>query len=226
MVSQPDYSQAFQDGLVVEYSDDEEGDEAETCMLHLHTLGDLVVTSGQIVACDPLAIPDMPPFADTVPVGRYPVIVSVAKFSGGDQRVAFALLRLSERPAAGWEIAVPQGKSLSSLQPGHIFVYPVDAGTGCFMDLEAARALTARAEQAAARHEDDDELFDALMKTYVHTWSWTDLVLDEVTGANLIAFSSGWGDGSYPSFWGYDADGQRVALVTDFGVLDASRFMR
>lgn len=88
-----------------------------------------------------------------------------------------------------------------------------------------ARALIVRSEQAAARQEDDEELFDALMKTYVHTWSWTDLVLDEVTGANLIAFSSGWGDGSYPSFWGYDADGQRVGLVTDFGVLDASRIM-
>jgi hypothetical protein len=36
----------------------------------------------------------------------------------------------------------------------------------------------------------------------------------------LSTGSSGWGDGSYPSFWGYDAGGQRVALVTDFGVLD------
>jgi hypothetical protein len=30
------------------------------------------------------------------------------------------------------------------------------------------------------------------------------------------------GDGSYPSYWGHDLTGQRVALVTDFGVLDAS----
>jgi hypothetical protein len=223
MVSEPDYSKAFQDDLVVEYTDEEEGDEVETCTLHLHTLGELVITSGQIVACDPLAIPQMPPFADTVPLGRYPVIVSVAEFPGGDQRVAFAQLRLGERPVARWEIAVPQGKALTSLQPGHVFVYPVDAGTGCFMDLDAARSLIARAELAAARREDDEELFDALMKTYVHTWSWTDLVLDEGTGANLIAFSSGWGDGSYPSYWGYDADGHRVALVTDFDVLDASR---
>jgi hypothetical protein len=42
----------------------------------------------------------------------------------------------------------------------------------------------------------------------------------------VIAFSSGWGDGSYPSFWGYDADSQPVALVTDFGVLDATRISR
>jgi hypothetical protein len=221
MVSEPDYSQAFQDGLVVEYTDADA--EPETIKLHQHTLGELIVTTGQIVACDPLAIPEMPPFADTVPLGRYSVIVSVAEWPDGDQRVAFALLRLGERPIARWEIAVPQGRTLSSLKLGHIFVYPVDSGTGCFMDLDAARALLARAEQAAARQEDNEELFDALKKTYVNTWSWTVLVLDEVTGANVIAFSSGWGDGSYPTFWGYDADGQQVALVTDFGVLDTSR---
>jgi hypothetical protein len=48
-------------------------------------LGELVVTSGQIVACDLLAIPEMLPFADTVPSGRYPVIVSAAPFLAGYQ---------------------------------------------------------------------------------------------------------------------------------------------
>ena len=38
-------------------------------------------------------------------------------------------------------------------------------------------------------------------------------------GGNLIAFSSGWGDGSYASFFGYDAHDNLVCLVTDFRVL-------
>ena len=50
--------------------------------------------------------------------------------------------------------------------------------------------------------------------------------MDETTGVNIIAFSSGWGDGCYPSYWGYDAADQRVALVTDFGVLDQSWLAR
>jgi hypothetical protein len=36
---------------------------------------------------------------------------------------------------------------------------------------------------------------------------------------NLIAFSSGWGDGGYPSFFGYDSHDHLACLVTDFGVL-------
>jgi hypothetical protein len=38
-------------------------------------------------------------------------------------------------------------------------------------------------------------------------------------GGNLIAFSSGWGDGCYASFFGYDAHDKLVGLVTDFQVL-------
>jgi Protein of unknown function (DUF4241) len=94
-----------------------------------------------------------------------------------------------------------------------------------FMGADAARALVAPAKQSAARHEDDEDLFEALSRPYVPTWSWTNLILDEATGANVIAFSSGYGDGSYPSYWGHDLAGQRVALVTDFVVLDASRLM-
>ncbi|WP_432774035.1 DUF4241 domain-containing protein [Brevibacillus gelatini] len=33
-------------------------------------------------------------------------------------------------------------------------------------------------------------------------------------------FSSGWGDGSYASYIGYDADGQIVRLLTDFYLVD------
>jgi hypothetical protein len=36
-------------------------------------------------------------------------------------------------------------------------------------------------------------------------------------------FSSGWGDGSYGSYWGMSADGELVELVTDFEVLLGAR---
>ncbi|HIK11257.1 MAG TPA: DUF4241 domain-containing protein [Oscillatoriaceae cyanobacterium M33_DOE_052] len=47
---------------------------------------------------------------------------------------------------------------------------------------------------------------------------WSDLDISNPTKANLIAFSSGLGDGGYPSFWGYGASNQPVCLVTDFGI--------
>ena len=84
--------------------------------------------------------------------------------------------------------------------------------------------------QETARTDESDQFYDRLDamqdKTYLPTWSWADLIVDETTGANIIAFSSGWGDGCYPSYWGYNAANQRVALVTDFGVLHASWLAR
>jgi TetR/AcrR family transcriptional regulator, transcriptional repressor for nem operon len=43
--------------------------------------------------------------------------------------------------------------------------------------------------------------------------------VDPATGANLVAFRSGEGDGIYPSYWGLDGARRPVALVTDFHVL-------
>ena len=36
-------------------------------------------------------------------------------------------------------------------------------------------------------------------------------------------FQSGWGDGLYASWFGYDAQGRVVALLTDFNVVDWSK---
>ena len=51
------------------------------------------------------------------------------------------------------------------------------------------------------------------------TWSWLDWRPSKGCEENIICFSSGWGDGSYASYFGFDADGRPSALVTDFAVL-------
>lgn len=45
--------------------------------------------------------------------------------------------------------------------------------------------------------------------------------VDPASGANVVAFSSGFGDGAYPTFVGLGSDGQPAVVITDFGVLDA-----
>jgi hypothetical protein len=44
-------------------------------------------------------------------------------------------------------------------------------------------------------------------------------VLDHQTGANIVCFRSGEGDGCYASYFGLGADGALACLVTDFGLL-------
>ena len=50
---------------------------------------------------------------------------------------------------------------------------------------------------------------------------FVNVVVDPATGANVVGFPSGFGDGGYPSWFGLDAAGAPVVLITDFGIVDA-----
>ena len=185
-------------------------------VLGMRPAGTLTVTSGWVVACDPVSSPELEPFTRPVPAGAFPVTLSVAHFEDGDRRVAGALVRFADREAASWELALRPGDDPSELEEGEVFGYPVDSGTGCFMDESTARLIL--------DHTDPEEFADALTaeldKTYEDTWSWANVELGPDTGANLVAFSAGVGDGFYASYFGLDADGEVVCLVTDFSLFD------
>jgi hypothetical protein len=57
-------------------------------------------------------------------------------------------------------------------------------------------------------------------KSYRDTCRWLHV---QIGAGSAALFSSGWGDGHYNSYFGLDAAGAPVALVTDFEVLDWPR---
>lgn len=182
-----------------------------------YEVGELILTSGRLVACDPLVNPNSDPFEITLTPGRYPVILSVAhnKKNNG-QRVAYAMLRLSDRTPTRWELATVPGEDLSLLPEGKIFGYGVDAGTGCFMDADVAQIIDDSIYAETEKEILVYQLLDMLEKTSKRTWCWADMRVDAESQANVIAFSSGWGDGIYATYFGYDAEGNIVSVVTDF----------
>jgi hypothetical protein len=194
---------------------------ARFATLHSHSLGAVALPTGELATCDPLAgVYDASAFARRVAPGSYPVEVCVVEFmDDGDQRVAFAVVRLSSEDPVAWELALWPGQDLAALDAGHYFGYPVDAGTGCFASREALAQLS---EILASHFErtpaEDDPLSAAMAPTYVHTWSWANLALDAST--NVVAFSTGYGDGVYPTCWGLDAAGAPVCALTDFLLID------
>lgn len=212
----PDFNKAFRNGE--KFTTDFLGDFHVEC----REIGSLLVPTGQIVVCDPLAFPDMRPLDRRVPPGRYPVILSVVHLPPveegkvTDQRIACAMLALNSREPARWEMAAPLGQSIQSLKDGEFFGYPVDSGTGCFMDFTAAANLQ---KNMAAEGDYFMRLIKASRQNYVPTRSWADFPLDESGRLNIVFFSSGFGDGTYASYWGFDERGEHACLVTDFRVL-------
>ena len=64
----------------------------------------------------------------------------------------------------------------------------------------------------------NDKLIEEMEKNKISTWDWANFCVDTFTGLNVISFSSGWGDGFYSSYWGYDDRGKIVSLVSDFAL--------
>lgn len=181
-------------------------------MLQQRKLGDLVLSTGQVVSCDPLVFPDTKPFQTTVPPGHYPVLASVASLAReNDQRIAYVLLQLRMGQPVRWELATLAGQDSSSLAEDLFFGYPVDSGTACLMDIDAAAGLQ--------RSFDGDRSYVERLIEDLLTQEAIDVTLNSWTGANVIMFSAGWGDGFYASYWGYDAADNLLCLITDFALL-------
>ncbi len=177
-----------------------------------HKVGELLLPSGLLVACDPFVFPEAEPFSLALPRGAFPVVLSVAQIDT-DQRVAFATVRFRPSSPVAWDMLTSGDQDTASLKEGEYFGYPVDAGTGCFMDRVAAVGLN---DRMRAQSDFYEVMIAEMDKTYRHTWSWLDLKFGD---GNLIAFSSGYGDGMYATYAGFDAEGEVPVVVTDFGVV-------
>ena len=87
------------------------------------------------------------------------------------------------------------GQDPAVLEPDEIFGYGVDSGTGSFTSPEAVAAL-----KAAADYEGYADSLMAAMPATAEAYELTGQVeVDPATGANVVAFGSGFGDGSTPA---------------------------
>jgi len=195
-----------------------------------HQIGELILTSGRLLAWDLLIGPDERYFfKKTVTPGTYPVVLSIADFHPtGETRVACAMLVLGRGPAVSWDLAAINNPDTES--NADIDQYDVDSGTGSFMDVDTVQILNPLWESTERNEPDKFEEFcdEVLVEMEKHSFgsrgtaNWANITLSEGTGANVVTFSSGWGDGGYASFWGYDAHGDLTCLVTDFDLFITS----
>ena len=189
-------------------------------LIERREVGRLRLPSGRLVAADAMVEPALPAFDRVVEPGEYPVHLAIAHFrKGGDQRIAAAWVVLSSNPIARW---VPTGLDSTARRqpkPGEPSAYGVDSGTGSFLSPEAAAVMAGQLSDEFA-----ERAAEQMHASYVHTREWA---MVELPGQlNLALFSSGLGDGAYPSYWGLDAGEKPVILLTDFGLLDAPEELR
>ena len=191
-------------------------------------IGHVHFSTGTIFACDPLVeLEDAPPYIQTVPEGVYPVTICVVPSEEYGDRYACVKVAISDRKPVWYELGMTGNEDLSEeLEEGEFFGFGVDAGMGCIADVQTQKAFQAYWRQRLKEDEDIDpynDLFcDLLEESYkenpMYQREGGDWVNWTVPGSdcNLLIFASGWGDGVYPCYFGYDQNGSVCGLYILF----------
>jgi hypothetical protein len=168
------------------------------------TIGELELPTGEIVACDPLITGlGRPAFSRKVKPGRYPVMLLQAQ-----GRIAAAVLRFSPGLPVHWELATFV-RDRPQAYESQFSEFIVDDAVASFMDKSMLTLMS-----------DPEELDDYLadLACTLDRFGMGNPI--DGNPLNVAMFDTGFGDGGYRSFWGLDAAGQPLVLMTDFEVLE------
>lgn len=191
-------------------------------------IGDVRFPSGRVVACDPLvSLEDAPPFIQLVPPGTYPIRICVVPHERYGDRYACVKVEISDSVPVRYNLAMTGREDLSEdLEDGEFFGFDVDAGMGCIVDEVTRKAFRRYWEARVAEDEGIDpynDLFcEVLENSYAehpeHQREGGDWAVWKVPGTDLGVpiFASGWEDGCYPCYFGYDADGRVCGIYVMF----------
>ncbi len=167
--------------------------------------GILILSSGHIVACDPLVSGEREPFVQAVLPGRYPVDLSLARREGEkEERIVLARVLFTKNAPVMWIKAMTAAQS--EQEEKDVYGYHSSTGTGAFMDAESAARF--RLETII----DVDRMLDRLMANYQPVRNWLEYPLTD--RHNIIFFTSGFDEGFYPSYFAVDSAGDVCILLT------------
>lgn len=198
--------------------------------LSVQDLGNLNVMTGKIIACDPLAyLTNTVPLKKKILSGQYPVKIVIANSIDMGERYAFAKLEVNGNKTVKWELAMTQEMEdrVYDLKEGDYFGFPVDAGLACFCDQGTQQEYLEFMDEFQKSNPKGniyDDYFASRFKKNAKDQSdsndigdWLNFQLPN-SASNIIMFHSGFGDGYYPAYWGYDCNSKVSSLLIDFQI--------
>lgn len=191
-------------------------------------IGELNLPSGEILACDPLVdLEDAKTFIQRVSIGKYPVKISVVPSKEYGDRYACVKVEFSKNKPVVYELAVTGvEENMDEAKEDEFYGFGVDAGMGCVVDKKAQEEYIKYWEKLVEEEEADnpfDDIFDDLLVESAKKYpkyqreygDWANWTIPN-TDLNIPIFTSGWGDGYYPCYFGYDKDGELCGFYIHF----------
>ena len=191
-------------------------------------IGTVHFPTGTILACDPLvSLEDALPYIQTVPAGTYPVTVCVVPSETYGDRYACVKVAVSDKKPIRYEMGMVGNEDLDEeIGEDEFFGFFVDAGMGCITDIRTQEAFRKYWERRESEEEGIDlyndlfcdlleENFKANPRYQREGGDWLNWTVPD-TDCSIPIFSSGWGDGVYPCYFGYDAEDKVCGVYIHF----------
>ena len=196
---------------------------------HLYVFENVKFPSGNVIIADPLAVlPDQENTAyldETLAPGEYPLILAAAEMPHDGKRIAAMKLQVTEHEAVSYQPAetwsMKNGIRYEDL-PG----FAVEAGLACITDEKAAEAYWRFLDEWEENHAGENIYNNYFAELFAQSYEehpevqreggdfirWTIPDSEE----EMIMFASGYGDGFYNTYCGYDSDGKLSEIVSIF----------
>lgn len=192
------------------------------------TVGEVDCPTGRIIVSDPLAYLSSnhycPILENEIPIGKYPVEVAICRSKHIGIRICTIRLKIKTSDAIRYELAKPTPESaFAKGKDGILSGFPVDAGMVSICDEKVGQEYQSFLDRWYKENPDGnhyDDYFAFLFKESAdnlpqYQRDEGDFIEWEnpCTKNKMVLIASGFGDGFYQSYWGYDENKEICELI-------------
>lgn len=187
-------------------------------------IGNVSLPSGKVVVRDPLVSLDanQSPYFVQAPKGNFPVTISVVKSEDWGDRYAVVKVEFTKEKPLVYREALIGIEELEGVTKDDFFGFGVDAGLGCITDAEVLPFVDKFTDESDVDNLYDDYFAEIFAQSYKHNpdnqrdaGDWINWTVPN-TEYQIPMFTSGFGDGEYPVYFAYDANGEICGLYIQF----------
>lgn len=187
-------------------------------------IGNVSLPSGKVVVRDPLVSLDanQSPYFVQAPKGNFPVTISVVKSEDWGDRYAVVKVEFTTEKPLVYREALIGIEELEGVTKDDFFGFGVDAGLGCITDAEVLPFVDKFTDESDVDNLYDDYFAEIFAQSYKHNpanqrdaGDWINWTVPN-TEYQIPMFASGFGDGEYPVYFAYDANGEICGLYIQF----------
>ena len=191
-------------------------------------MGEIIFPTGEILVRDPLVWLNRneKPYLTSVPKGTFRIETLVAKISEDNYRYVLSRVRFSDNTPIKYYEALKGDENLDDVDEDSIFGFNVDAGLATIVDVDTRNAYCDFEEKWNAANPGKNIYDDFFAEIFAK--STKEHPLYQRDGGDWINFKipnselsipmiqSGFGDGRYPVYFGYDANGGLCDIVCEY----------